>query len=75
LTGNSGTTETGTIVSDTTDGKYGLFDVNFTESKTTTTQSYCYAISVDAATVSTAKGKLICVDPSSDSPRLNVIQE
>ena len=75
LTGNSGTTETGTIVSDTTDGKYGLFDVNFTESKTTTTQSYCYAISVDAATVSTAKGKLVCVDPSSDSPRLNVIQE
>jgi hypothetical protein len=81
MTGNSGTAETGTLALDTTtngtttDGAYGLLDVNFTSGTTTTTQSYCFAISVDAATKSTAKGKLICLDASSNNPRLNIIQE
>jgi hypothetical protein len=75
MAANNGTPETGAVALDSTDGTYGLFDVNFTESGTTTTQSYCYAISVDAATKSGAKGKLVCMDASSDSPRLSVIQE
>jgi hypothetical protein len=75
MTGNNGTPETGALAPDTTDGTYGLFDVNFTESGTTTTQSYCFAISVDAATKSSAKGKLVCLDPGSNTPRLSIIQE
>jgi hypothetical protein len=71
----NGTAETGAVALDTTDGTYGLLDVNFTESGTTTTQSYCFAISVDAATKSGAKGKLVCLDVSSESPRLTFIQE
>jgi hypothetical protein len=81
LSGTSGTTETGAIALDattngtTTDGAYGLIDVNLTEGTTTATQSYCFAISVDAATKSGAKGRLVCLDASSGNPRLNVIQE
>jgi hypothetical protein len=76
MTGNNGTTETAAVVLDTTDGTYGLFDVNMTESGTTTTQSYCFAISVDAASNSSStKGKLVCVDKGSDSLKLSIMQE
>ena len=75
LTNENGTTETGAVALDSTDGKYGLLDVSFTESGTTTTESYCFAVSADAATVSGAKGKLVCLDADSNSPRLNIIQE
>jgi hypothetical protein len=82
MTGNNGTTETAAIALDattngaTTDGAYGLFDVNMTEGSTTTTQSYCFAISADAASNSSStKGKLVCMDASSNSPKLSIIQE
>jgi hypothetical protein len=75
MTGNNGTTETGVFALDTTDGTYGLFDVNLTSDTTTTTQSYCFAISVDAATKSSAKGKLVCMDNGSNSPKLSITQE
>jgi hypothetical protein len=75
IAGNSGTPETGAFALDTTDGTYGLFDVNFTSGTTTTTQSYCFAISVDAATNSSAKGKLVCMDIGSNSPKLSIAQE
>jgi hypothetical protein len=75
MTGGNGTTATAAVVPDTTDGTYGFFDVNFTSGTTTTTESYCYAISVDAATKSGAKGKLVCLDASSSNPIVNVIQE
>jgi hypothetical protein len=75
LTNENGTTETGAVALDSTDGKYGLLDVSFTESGTTTTESYCFAVSADAATVSGAKGKLVCLDANSSSPKISVIQE
>jgi hypothetical protein len=76
MTGNNGTTETAVFSLDSTDGTYGLFDVKFTEGATTTTQSYCFAISADAASNSSStKGKLVCMDASSDSPKLSIIQE
>jgi hypothetical protein len=81
MMGSSGTSATAAVALDTktngatTDGAYGLFDVNFTVSGTTTTDSYCYAVSVDTATTSSAKGKLVCLDASSSSPVINVIQE
>jgi hypothetical protein len=75
MTGNNGTTETGALAPDSTDETYGLFDVNFMSGTTTTTESYCYAISVDAATKSGTKGKLVCLDANSGSPRLSVLQE
>jgi hypothetical protein len=75
MTGDNGTPETAAIALDATDGKYGLLDVNFTSGTTTTTESYCYAISVDAATNSGTKGKLLCLDASSSNPKISVIQE
>jgi len=76
LSYSSGVTgATAAISSDSTDGTYGLFDMNMTSGSTTTTESYCYAISVDAATKSGAKGKLVCLDANSDSPRLSISQE
>jgi hypothetical protein len=81
LSNGNGTTETGAVALDTItngitmDSAYGLIDVNFMSGTTTTTESYCFAISVDEATTSSAKGKLVCLDASSNSPRLNVLQE
>jgi hypothetical protein len=59
----------------TTDGAYGLFDINFTEGGNTATESYCFAASVDTATVSTTKGRLVCLDASSSNPRIMVLQQ
>jgi large repetitive protein len=75
MEGASGTTGTAAIALDSTDGAYGLFDVNFTEGGTTTTQSYCYAVSVDTDTTSGAKGKFVCLDANSSSPEISVLQE
>jgi large repetitive protein len=75
MMGSSGTTATASVVLDTADGTYGLFDVNFTSGTTTTTESYCFAASVDAATASGAKGRLLCLDVNSNNPVINVIQE
>ena len=63
------------ISSDSTDGAYGLFDMKMTGGGSTTTQSYCYAISVDATTKSGAKGKFVCLDPNSDNPEISIGQE
>jgi hypothetical protein len=78
LSGSSTVTATAVIVPDTTldpNGTFGVFDVNQTSGGTTQTQVYCIAISVDAATNSATKGRLVCIDASSGSPDLTLLQE
>lgn len=74
----TGGTATGAVVPDTTldpNGALGIFDVNATQGSTTTTVSYCIAISVDKATDANTKGHLVCLDATSQSPQLTIVQE
>lgn len=67
---------TGALALNSTDGtNYGLFDMNITSSGSTNTEVECYAISVDAAVKSTTKGRLVCINTSSNSLPLTIIQE
>ena len=56
-------------------GLFGVFDVQGTQGGMTQSMAYCFAISVDAATNSSTKGRLVCMDASSQHPSLMVIQE
>lgn len=76
ISGSASTTATGALGLNASDGaSYGLFDVKMTSGGSTQTVSECYAVSVDTATKSTTKARLVCVDVSSDHPTLMVIQE
>jgi hypothetical protein len=48
----------------------GIVDAQATQGSTTQTMAYCIAISVDTATNSSAKGRFVCVNRSSDHPTL-----
>jgi hypothetical protein len=76
LSGNTAVTATGALVLNSTDGaNYGLFDINMTSGGSTSTQVECYAISVDTAVKSTTKAKMVCIDTSSQSSSLTLLQE
>jgi hypothetical protein len=69
---------TAVIVPDTTydpNGTLGIFDLNVTQSGTTKTENYCIAISVDKATNSNTKGRLVCIDADKTSPQITIVQE
>lgn len=69
---------TATLVPDATydpNGAYGIFDLNVTQSGATMTESYCIAISVDKATNSSTKGRLVCIDVDKTSPQISISQE
>ncbi len=82
-----GGTVTAAIIPDTTanaatgelgldpNGTIGIFDAQGTQGTTTQTMAYCIAISVDKATNSSAKGRFVCVDASSNHPSLSIGQE
>jgi hypothetical protein len=74
LSGSGTATVTGNLSLDSTDGTYGLFNVNMTENSTTQIVSYCYAASVDTATNSSTRGRFVCVEDDSSS-RLSIAQE
>jgi hypothetical protein len=74
----SGQSATAAVVPDTTldpNGAYGIFDLKVTQSGTTETESYCIAISVDKATNSGTKGRLVCIDAKKGSPQISISQE
>ncbi len=76
LSGTVGVTATGALALNSTDGaSYGLFDINMTSGSSTSTQVECYAISVNAAVQSTTRGKMVCIDTSSQSASLTIVQE
>jgi hypothetical protein len=55
--------------------KLGVFDINMIQGANSQTQVYCFAASVDKATNSSTYGRLICVDASSKSPKITLIQQ
>jgi len=65
---------TGTLGLDPT-GTLGIFDVERMLNSTTEVMTYCIAISVDKATNSGTKGRMVCLDTSSDHGSLNIGQE
>lgn len=70
--------DSGAFTPDTTldpGGTLGVFDMNLTQSGTTTPVSDCVAISVDKATNSSSKGRLVCLGSAGQSPQLIIIQE
>lgn len=74
--GDLAVSATGAAVLNSTDGaNYGLFDMNMTAGGSTTTQTECYAMSVDAAVNPTTKGKMVCIDTSNDKMSLSIVQE
>jgi hypothetical protein len=76
LSGTVGVSATGALALNSTDGaSYGVFDINITSGGSTSKQVECYAISVDAAVKSTTKAKLVCIDTSSQSASLTIVQE
>lgn len=76
ISGSPSVTGTGALSLNATDGaSYGLFDINLTSGGSTQNVSECYAISVDTATTSTAKARMVCVDLDSNHPALTLIQE
>jgi hypothetical protein len=76
LGGIGGQTVTGVVVPDTTidpTGTLGVFDVNITPTGgTATTQVYCFATNYHS---SSSNGRLICLDATSQSPQITLIQE
>jgi hypothetical protein len=78
-TNDNGGAATCVFVPDTTydpNGTYGIFDANLTpQGGTTQAQAYCIAISVDKATNSKTRGRMICLDATSKSPQLSIAQE
>ena len=78
MSGSSSQTATDALVPDTTfdpTGTLGVFDATGTQGTTTTTQAYCIAVSVDKATNSNGQGRLVCVNASDKSPKINLISE
>jgi hypothetical protein len=76
LSGTVGVSATGVLALNSTDGaSYGVFDINMTSGGSTSTQVECYAISVNAAVKPTTKAKLVCIDTSSHSSSLTILQE
>jgi hypothetical protein len=74
--GSASASATGALALNSTDGaSYGLFDINMTSGGSTSKQAECYAISDDAAVKSTTKAKLVCIDTSSNSASLMILQE
>jgi hypothetical protein len=67
-------TLTGTLGLDPT-ATLGAFDVERTVGSTTQVMSYCIAISVDKATNSSTKARMVCLDNSSHNGSLNILQE
>jgi hypothetical protein len=77
--GNNGQAATCVFTPDTTydpNGTSGIFDAVMTpQGGTSQTISYCMAISVDKATNSSTRGRMVCLDATSKSPRLSIAQE
>ncbi len=65
---------TGTLGLDPT-GTLGVFDVERMLNSTTQVMTYCVAISVDKATNSSTRARMVCLDNSSDHGSLNIGQE
>lgn len=79
ISGIVGEPATGALVPDTTldpNGTYGVVDFVATpQVGSAMIGSYCLAISVDKATNSATKGRSVCIDSSSSSPQLTIVQE
>ena len=65
---------TGTLGLDPT-GTLGVFDVERMLNSTTDVMTYCIAVSVDKATNSSTKARMVCLDNSSGTGSLNILQE
>jgi hypothetical protein len=76
LSGSASVSATAALSLNATDGaSYGLFDINMTSGGSSSTPVECYAVSVAAAVNSTTKAKMICIDRSSQSASLTIVQE
>jgi hypothetical protein len=65
---------TGTLGLDPT-GTLGVFDVERMLNSTTEVMTYCIAVSVDKATNSSTEARMVCLDNSSGTGSLNILQQ